>query len=115
LLEELIAAGCFRMSIPRSHAGLEIDLPTTLIALEMLGRADGSVAWLVMVACQFALLLPRLPRKRFDALYAEGANVIAAGSITPRGEIRVVDGGYEVNGRTSPRNIGIEPCDIAPS
>jgi alkylation response protein AidB-like acyl-CoA dehydrogenase len=99
LLEELLTAGCFRIAIPQSHAGLELDLPATLTVLEALGRADGSTAWLVMVACQFALLLPLLPQKRFDALFATGPNVIAAGSITPRGEIKAVAGGYEVNGR----------------
>lgn len=99
LLEELLAAGCFRISVPQSHDGLELDLPATLAVLETLGRADGSTAWLVMVACQFALLLPLLPKKRFDALFADGPNVLAAGSITPRGEITAVDCGYEVNGR----------------
>jgi alkylation response protein AidB-like acyl-CoA dehydrogenase len=99
LLAELLAAGCFRISAPRSHGGLELDLPATLTVLETLGRADGSTAWLVMVNCQFALLLPLLPKKRFDALFAGGPDVIAAGSITPRGEVQVVDGGYEVTGR----------------
>lgn len=99
LFAELLAAGCFRISIPQSHAGLELDLPATLTVLETLGRADGSTAWLVMVACQFALLLPLLPQKRFDALFTAGPNVIAAGSITPRGELQVMDGGYKVNGR----------------
>ncbi len=99
LLAELLAAGCFRMAAPQSHDGLEIDFPATLTVLETLGRADGSTAWFVMVNCQFALLLPRLPKKRFDALFAGGPNVIAAGSITPRGEVKVVDGGYEVSGR----------------
>lgn len=106
LFGELLAAGCFRMSVPQSHAGLEIDLPATLTVLETLGRADGSVAWLVMVACQFALLLPLLPQKRFDALFSADPNVIAAGSITPRGELQVMDGGYEVKGRWPRPGIG---------
>lgn len=99
LLVELLTAGCFRMIAPRSHGGLEMDLPATLTVLEMLGRADASTAWTVMVNCQFALLLPLLPKKRFDALFTDGPNVIAAGSITPRGEVKVVNGGYEVSGR----------------
>jgi alkylation response protein AidB-like acyl-CoA dehydrogenase len=99
LLDQLLAAGCFRMSVPQSHDGLEIDLPTTLAVLGTLGRADGSTAWLVMVNCQFGLLLPLLAKKRFDALFADGPNVLASGSITPRGEIKAVDGGYEVSGQ----------------
>ncbi len=99
LLAELISAGFFRLSVPRSHDGLELNLPATLGVLEALGRADGSTAWLVMVNCQFGLLLPFLPQKRFDALYVDGPDILAAGSITPRGEIKVINGGYEVNGR----------------
>lgn len=99
LFEELLAVGCFRIAVPRSHGGLEIDLPATLAVLEMLGRADGSTAWLVMANCQFGLLLPLLRQKRFNALFADGPDVLTAGSITPRGEIKTVDGGYEVSGR----------------
>jgi alkylation response protein AidB-like acyl-CoA dehydrogenase len=99
LLEELISAGFFRLSVPRSHDGLELDLPATLRVLEALGKADGSTAWLVMVNCQFGLLLPFLAQRRFDALYADGPNVLVAGSITPRGAVKAVAGGYEINGR----------------
>jgi len=46
-----------------------------------------------MINCAFALLLPLLPKKRFDSLLAQGPDILAAGSITPRGEIKQVDGG----------------------
>jgi alkylation response protein AidB-like acyl-CoA dehydrogenase len=52
-----------------------------------------------MINCAFALLLPLLPKKRFDSLLAQGPDILAAGSITPRGEVKQVDGGYEVSGR----------------
>lgn len=101
LLNDLISAGFFRMGVPRSHGGLEIDLPNTLAIFETLAQADGSTAWNVMIASEIALLLTRLPRARFDALYADGPDVITAGSIAPRGEFKLVPDGYEVNGRWS--------------
>ena len=49
LLEDLIAAGCFRLLVPREYGGVEADLPSALRALEVLSRADGSVGWTVMI------------------------------------------------------------------
>ena len=45
------------------------------------------------------MLLALLPRHRFDALYADGPDLIGAGSFTPRGEAKVIDGGFEMTGR----------------
>jgi alkylation response protein AidB-like acyl-CoA dehydrogenase len=61
------------------------------------------------VLCAVFFHLPRLPKKRFDALFAGGPNVIAAGSVTPRGEVKVVDEGYEVSGRW-PFASGCQHC-----
>jgi alkylation response protein AidB-like acyl-CoA dehydrogenase len=99
LLRDLVAAGCFRMFVPRSHGGLEIDLPSGLEVFEAFARADGSTGWTVMIGAEAVMLLALLPRHRFDALYADGPDLIGAGSFTPRGEAKVIDGGFEVTGR----------------
>jgi alkylation response protein AidB-like acyl-CoA dehydrogenase len=99
LLRDLVAAGCFRMFVPRSHGGLEIDLPSGLEILEAVARADGSTGWTVMIGAEAVLLLSLLPRRRFDVLYADGPDIVGAGSFTPSGEAKVVDGGFEVTGR----------------
>ena len=99
LLRDLIAAGCFRMFVPQSHGGLETDLPSGLEILEALARADGSTGWTVMIGAEGVMLLALLPRHRFDALYADGPDLLGAGSFTPGGEAKVIDGGFEVSGR----------------
>jgi alkylation response protein AidB-like acyl-CoA dehydrogenase len=99
LLHNLIAAGCFRMFVPRSHDGLEIDLPAGLEIFEALARADGSTGWTVMIGAEGVMLLALLPRRRFDALYAHGPDLMGAGSFTPSGEAKITDGGFEVTGR----------------
>ena len=99
LLHDLIAAGCFRMFVPRSHDGLEIDLPSGLEIFEALARADGSTGWTVMIGAEGVMLLALLPRHRFDELYAEVPDLLGAGSFTPGGEAKVIDGGFEVTGR----------------
>ena len=68
LVSDHIAAGCFRMFVPRSHSGLEIDLPASLAIFEELARADASTGWTVMIGSESALLFALLPRRRFDAL-----------------------------------------------
>ena len=87
------------MFVPRSHGGFEIDLPSGLEVFEAFARADGSTGWSVMIGAEAVMLLALLPRHRFDALYADGPDLIGAGSFTPRGEAKVIDGGFEVTGR----------------
>jgi alkylation response protein AidB-like acyl-CoA dehydrogenase len=99
LLKELIAAGCFRMLVPRSHGGEELDLLSSMQILEILATADSAVGWTVMIGCETPQLLALLPRHSFDALYAGGPDVIIGGGFAPQGEARVVDGGYRVTGR----------------
>src|SRR5260221_11319844 len=45
LVETLRSIGVFRIFVPRSHDGLELDLPTALEIIGALGRIDGSVGW----------------------------------------------------------------------
>lgn len=99
LVDELLAAGCFRMLVPRSHGGAELDLPTQLEVLEELARADASVAWDVAIGSEGPVLFRMLPRASFDALYAAGPDVIIAGAVPPAGTATPVEGGYRVTGR----------------
>jgi alkylation response protein AidB-like acyl-CoA dehydrogenase len=99
LVDQLIAAGCFRMLVPRSHGGAEMDLPVQVQVLEELARADASVAWTVMIGSEGPVLFRMLPRASFDALYAAGPDVIIAGAFPPTGTATPVDGGYRVTGQ----------------
>ncbi len=100
LVDDLLAAGCFRMLVPRSHGGAELDLPVQMQVLEELARADASVAWNVMIGSEGPVLFRMLPRASFDALYAAGPDVImAAVAAKPTGTATPVDGGYRVSGR----------------
>jgi alkylation response protein AidB-like acyl-CoA dehydrogenase len=100
-VQELTAAGCFRTLVPRSHGGAELDLPAELRVIEELARADGSVGWTVMIGRSTPVVLGRLPRPTFDAIYAEGPDVIVGGTINPTGVATPVDGGFRVTGKWS--------------
>jgi alkylation response protein AidB-like acyl-CoA dehydrogenase len=101
LLAQLKAAGCFRMFVPKSHGGLDIDVPASMEIIETLATADGSTGWVVMIGSETPMFLALLSRKSFDHLYANGADVIIGGAFAPRGQAEVIDGGYRVSGRWS--------------
>jgi indole-3-acetate monooxygenase len=99
LLEDLVAAGCFRMLLPRSHGGAGASPGEAMLVLEELSRADASVGWTVMIGSGVWVDLVGLPRETFDALYSSGPDVMLAGVFNPSGVAEPVEGGYRVNGR----------------
>jgi indole-3-acetate monooxygenase len=111
LVDELRAAGCFRLVRPATHGGLDASIPDAMRALESLARADASVAWTVMIGAGSWIDLAHLPRETFDALYATNPDAITAGVFNPTASITPVDGGYRVNGRWSFAS-GCEHADV---
>jgi hypothetical protein len=49
LVTRLKSIGVFRMFVPQSHGGLEVDLPSALEIIAALSRIDGSVGWTVAI------------------------------------------------------------------
>jgi indole-3-acetate monooxygenase len=101
LLDELVAAGCFRVVLPRTHGGLGADPVGAMRVFEALARADASVGWTVMIGAGSWLDLAALPRATFDELFPAGRTTITAGAFNPTGSIAASAGGYRVSGRWS--------------
>ena len=101
LLDELVAAGCFRMLLPVSHGGLAAGLPCAMRVFETLARADASVGWTVMIGGCCWVDLMGLPRATFDALFAARPRVLTAGVFNPSASISREGDGYRVTGRWS--------------
>jgi alkylation response protein AidB-like acyl-CoA dehydrogenase len=99
LVADLVAAGCFRALVPRACGGDELALGDACMVLEELARADGSVGWTVMIGAAAPALLGHLPAATFGELYANGPDVIVAGTFNPTGAATPVDGGFRVGGR----------------
>jgi alkylation response protein AidB-like acyl-CoA dehydrogenase len=98
LLAELHAAKMFRLLLPRSVSGEELDPVTYLQVIEELAKADGSTAWCVAQAsgCSIsaAYLRPEVAREIFGAPDA----VLAWGPSGPNANATRVEGGYRVSG-----------------
>ena len=101
LLQQLVEAGCFRLLLPASHGGIEAELPAAMQVLEVLARADASVAWIVGIGSSGWRDIAGLPRSTFDALWAGGPDTITAGVFNPAGIVREAADGYQVQGRWS--------------
>jgi indole-3-acetate monooxygenase len=99
LVETLRSIGLFRMFVPESHGGLELDLPAGLAVITALARIDGSVGWTAMIASGGAILAPSLPHETYDEIYENGPDMIFAGSAQPAGTADEAEGGWRVNGR----------------
>ena len=111
LVDELRAAGCFRLVRPATHGGLEASICDAMRVLESLARGDASVAWTVMIGAGSWIDLAHLPRETFDALYAVNPDAITAGVFNPTGSIGRIDGDYRVTGRWSFAS-GCEHADV---
>src|SRR5215469_8177516 len=61
LVEALKSIGVFRMFVPRSHGGLELDLPAGMEIVAALARIDGAIGWTAMIASGGPLFAPLLP------------------------------------------------------
>src|SRR4051812_3762454 len=99
LVEALKAIGVFRIFVPRSHGGLELDLPAALEIIEALGRIDGSVGWTAMISGGCDLYASLLSPESYEQVYRKGPDVIIAGSAQPAGTADATAGGWRVNGR----------------
>jgi alkylation response protein AidB-like acyl-CoA dehydrogenase len=108
LIHALAAAGLFRLCVPRTLGGGEVDVATMVHVIEEIATADGSVGWCVMIAATSGLVSGYLP----EAVAREicgSPHAIAGGVFAPHGKATALAGGYRVSGRW-PFASGCEHC-----
>jgi alkylation response protein AidB-like acyl-CoA dehydrogenase len=86
------------MAIPKSMGGPEADPLTQLEVVETLSIADGSVGWVAMIGSDGGFYAAHLSEDVASEIYAD-RNVVTASTLVPRGQARVVDGGYRITGK----------------
>ena len=100
LVEQLHAAGFYRMVIPRSLGGLQVDPLTYLRVVELLAEGAGSVGWNLANNSIGQLVTLGLPDDGVHEIYPAGhATVIAGTAVQGGGQAVPVEGGYRINGR----------------
>ena len=98
VIDAVTAAGFFRLLSPQQFGGYEVDVRTVLEISELLGQADGSVAWLVGLGATATWLAAHFPDRARSEVFADNGDARIAGAATP-GPARRVEGGLRVSGR----------------
>jgi alkylation response protein AidB-like acyl-CoA dehydrogenase len=99
LVGKLRSIGIFRALTPRSHGGLELDMPAAIKIMEALCRIEGSVGWITTIGMGSAIFAALAPREIFEQVYQKGPDVVFAGSFTLGGTAEASADGWRVSGR----------------
>jgi alkylation response protein AidB-like acyl-CoA dehydrogenase len=99
MLQALRRIGAYRLFKPRSHGGLELDLPNALTVISEAARIDGSIGWTIAIGSGGDLFTPYLPAAAYDRVYEGGPDTTLAGAIQPAGVASRVSNGWRVSGR----------------
>lgn len=100
LVEQMHAAGFYRLTLPRSLGGLQADPLTYIRVVELLAEGLGSVGWNIANNGVASLVTLGLPAEGVQEIYPKGhRNVIAGTAIQGGGQAVAVPGGYRVSGR----------------
>src|SRR5882762_10424498 len=100
LVEQLRDAGFYKMVIPRTLGGFQLDTLTYLRVVELLAEGCGSVGWNLGNGGVGQLVTLGLPDEGVEEIYGKRADTIIAGTAVPGGGQAVpAAGGYRVSGR----------------
>lgn len=99
LFEAMADAGLFRLALPRTLGGFEMDLPSYIQVIEELGRADASTAWVTNQVSIFATYAARMETAAARAIWIDTPRSVVANTPQANAQALVVPGGYRVTGR----------------
>src|SRR5438105_3414997 len=94
LVEQLHAAGFYRMVIPHALGGLQVDPLTYLRVVELLAEGCGSVGWNLANNSIGQLVTIGLPQDGVREIHAGGPATIAGTAVQGGGQGVPVEGGY---------------------
>ena len=97
LVQSLISDGFFRLLLPESLGGFELNHIDFLDVLEIVAGADGSVAWCLNQNNVLATLAAFMPRKLANVIWSD-PNVVLSNGQSTDGECVPVEDGYRLNG-----------------
>src|SRR5207248_2779960 len=100
IVDAMIERGIFRMLLPRSIGGAELDPLTYTAVLESLAQGDGSTAWSLGQNSGCSMIAPYLPPESAREIFGGPRGILAWGPELPgAGRGVAVDGGYRVTGQ----------------
>src|SRR5262249_32073134 len=100
LLDALHDAGFFRLLLPRSFDGGELDPVTFTLVIEEIAKADASTAWVLCQTAGCSMTAAYVPPDVARDIFGDRRAVMAWGP-GPGSRAVVADGGYRVTGTWS--------------
>jgi alkylation response protein AidB-like acyl-CoA dehydrogenase len=99
LVQAMADAGLYRMYLPRSLGGGEIDPLTYFDVIEALTQVESVAGWSVLISTGAMTITARgLPDEPLRAMFTSPRRTIMAGSGPPKGRAHPVPGGYRLTG-----------------
>jgi len=98
-VKAMIKAGLFRMFIPKSLGGLEVDPITCARVIEELSTVDSAAGWGLSNPVSYTHWCARLPDEGSVEMFGENPDVIIAGPFHPPLKALPADAGYRISGR----------------
>lgn len=102
LVQAMVDAGLYRMLLPRSLGGGEIDPLTYFEIVEELTKAESAAGWSVLISTSTMVGTARaLTDDQLRPMVSPPRRAIMGGSAPPKGRAVPVPGGYRLTGRWS--------------
>ena len=97
VVEAMVSAGLFRLLVPKSLGGEEMDVLDYLDVVRAIAYADGSAGWCLNQGAVFATTSGRAPRPLAEEVWGNPNTVVANGP--PQGpKSEPTEGGYRLTG-----------------
>ena len=96
---EIADRGYFRLLLPRSLGGAELEHPDFRRIVRIIAEADASAGWCINQNNVFSTNAVRVPPETADEIWTVQRNVVTNGPPMPHTRAEVVDGGYRLSGR----------------
>ena len=88
----------FRLLLPRSLGGAQLELPEYLEIVQVIGEADGSTGWCVSQGAVYADLAPAFPDETAQEIWGSDPCAVVSTGVPLRSSLRRVDDGYRLSG-----------------
>ena len=99
-MQALADAGFYRLYLPRSLGGGEVEPLTYFDVIETLAQIESTAAWSVLISTGSITIASRgLDDAVLSSMFSSPRETIMAGSGPPRGRAVAVPGGYRITGR----------------
>ena len=98
--EAMVRAGLFKMFLPRTLGGLELDPVSGFELMEEIARIDSAAGWNLQIAAAPVAMAILFPDETVREVFTP-EDAVVDGGFFPPGVLEAVDGGFRLNGRWS--------------